>query len=1362
MTEERKKDDEPSHEKTVEFSQQQTSDPTMFIPKTAHSSSAPVTINEKDGVSDQTIVENHSSPQTVISGNDQTILHEEATLNSKVERQDHPTEFIHSQSDYAQKASEAIDWKNIKPGDKIGRYEIQLKIGMGGMGAVFKAFDNTLQRVVAIKLVLGISNNDRFLIEAQTTAKLNHPNIVSLYDIVELGENNFAMVMEYIDGKTLGDILREEQVLEVEQALRIIRDAARALQKAHKVQIIHRDIKPGNIMIDSGDTVKVTDFGLAKMLSVNNDVQLTQPNMILGTPAYMSPEQIQGGVVDGKSDIYSLGVTLYQLLSGQLPIVSSDLMELLAAHIQNQLVSIEEIKPEIPRNVVAIVNGMLTSDHNKRWDTQNVISAISTYLNESFDSVHRSTQREVLLEDHFFAQHMKNGQQQEKKGALCEAIFEYQKAFEKRPTAKAALEKVDALRKKVIEDIHQKMKCNSWQEAIDLCYKMQEVLPEEREVAYLRTICEGHLKNQGLKKQFAYVSIFVVIVVLLFNSLSSPTEYDWSSTEQRINTYITNREWGKALGTLEQARQLDQNNAQLIDKKIIIVEQWRTAHEKEIAGEQQQALLIYEKTRNMLEGHLREIINQQLAQCKDKIKEQTIYETYMSEGEKLLKDGSIEQAISMFNEAKKLDVDKSLKEQANRKLILASSYEKKEVIVVKNNPRPQNIHKKNTPKNRHNRHKIDPKRQHKFTKIHLATDEKWNLALRQKQQRNWEQAIVILRSMFEDPKYKLVKLDVKRQMEECFAWQYIEEAQKSIEKRQWEEAADFYLKAFQHSPGVVKALDPVKKSNMLKRFASKAQQLEKAIAQKNWQVLRSVFWRMGEEQQDLFLAHYRSQLKNMPAPQINVTLPPQAQLGKKLTFLASFSPQLQQNIQLLWNFGNGETKAGWHTSHTYYKPGTFVVKLNIDDGINYYEKVLRNYNVQGTMNVDVTWEMKELENGFYEFSVAEDFSDTFYTWKFADGNVRCGKRVRYKFAYSGRQLVELVVFSPKGKKSVKRKVNILHADHFLERRKKVYRRVQQMGNLAMAKSTVVDLPAEVVDARLAFGGAYVVLRLQDSRRLKVYSLLQRKFINDIAMPDVSSVFATGGSYLIAYSKNNNLIIVYDYLTQKIHKHKDFPHKIIDIVMGLDNDRLAFVTILEEKGRRGSERKYALMDTTTFNISPLALNTQYSYYASTRYRLNWRSDAYLYNLTCHQNSGSPWGVQWMYLRNARLETKREHNTRGYLPLELEGQYVFCSQGTILKNSPSSQIHRERSHIFPIYGSSYYVAYKKGKRYRDPGTFQIKDVYTLDVIKEVTEGQSITAHPYHVKDFHFIASAISDTMIQIKKNKMHVFSLGILGR
>lgn len=1340
MTEESKNNGD---EKTIELSQQQqTSDPTMFIPKTARSSFAPVA---KDN--HKTIIGTDSSPQTIISGNDQTIINSE--VHNKVPRQDHPTEFVTPQTN---SQPSTLDWKNIKPGDKIGRYEIQLKIGMGGMGAVFKAFDNTLQRVVAIKLVLGISNNDRFLIEAQTTAKLNHPNIVSLYDIVELGENNFAMVMEYINGKTLSDILREEQVLEVERALRIVRDAARALQNAHQVQIIHRDIKPGNIMIDSNNIVKVTDFGLAKMLSADRDVQVTQPNMILGTPAYMSPEQIQGEVVDGKSDIYSLGVTLYQLLSGKLPIASSDLMELLTAHIQSKLISLEEINPEIPRNVVAIVNGMLTCDHNARWDARNIITAISTYLNESFDGEQRTTQREVLLEDHFFAKHVKNGQQQEQAGLLCEAISEYGKAFAKRPTAKHLQQKIDSLRDKVIEDIHHKLKLRSWQQAMILCNKIYEVLPEEREVIYLRKICEGHLNNQALKKKFFYASIATLIIVFLLMALPSNSENNWSQTDKRVNAYIENHAWGKALGVLEEAKRTNQGNTAHIDQKIAIVEQWRMAYEKEMAGEQKQALLVYEKTRNLLDGHLREVINKHLAICKDKIKEQAIYETYMREGEKLLQDGSVQQAISMFNEAKKLQVDKSLKENANRRIIVASSYQNGVVKNVEENPQNNSTAHKNTPQKPQDKHSI------KITKTRLAMDEKWNLAQRQKQQKKWQQAIVLLRSMLQDSQYQLVKLDLKRQLQECLAWQYIENAQKCIAGRQWEDAANFYLKAFQHSPAAIKAIDPVKKANMLKRFSKKVPQLENAIAQKNWSELRSVFWKMQPPQQDLFLAHYRSQLKDLPAPKINITLPPQAEMGKQISFLASCPSQ--KNIQLSWNFGDGETKAGWHVHHTYYKPGTFIVKLNIADGINYYEKVLCSYTIHHTINVDITWKMQELEDGFYEFSVEEDLSNTFYTWKFDDGNVRCGKRVRYKFAYSGQQQLELVVFSPQGQKSIKRQINIAHADHFLEHRKNIYHRVQQMHSLANTKNTIVDLPANVIDARLAFGGAYVILRLQDSRRLKLYNLIQRKFMTEISLPDVSSVFATGGRYLLAYSANNNLLMVYDYLTQKTRKHKNFAYKIIDIVMGLDNDRLAFITILNENGHRGSERKYALMDTTTFSIS--SFDVRDTYYASTRYRLQWRSDAYLRNLTCHQSSGSPWGVQWIYLHNSRCEFKREHNTKGYLPLELEGNYVFCSQGAILKNSPDTQVHRESSHIFPVYGSSYYIAYKKGKRYRDPGKFCIKDVYTLDQLKEVTGGQSITAHPYHVKDFHFIASAIADTMIQINNNKMHVLSLEILGK
>ncbi|WP_372365805.1 protein kinase [Candidatus Uabimicrobium sp. HlEnr_7] len=1190
-------------EKTIELSSQQTSERTMFILKTKQ-----IPTDDKTVITEQSnqkrILDEESSAQTVVHYNEHTIansVEEDSCRDHQREQQACPTEIIQNQINYAQEASNKLDWKSIKSGDRIGRYEIQKKIGIGGMGAVFKAFDSTLQRAVAIKLVLGISNNERFLIEAQTTAKLNHANIVSLYDIVKLGEDSFAMVMEYIDGKTLAEVLRDENIIEEKRALHIVRDVAQALQNAHKMHIVHRDIKPGNIMIDSQNIVKVTDFGLAKMLSSEQDVQVTQPNMILGTPVYMPPEQIQGEVVDGKSDVYSLGVTFYQLLSGKLPILSSDLMEILATHIKNDLIPLEEIKPEIAHTITHIVNGMLIGNRDKRWDTQSVISAINTYLDSASHSVNRSTQREVVLENHFFTQHMNKGQQYEEKNSFCDAIFEYQKAFEKRPAIKAPAEKIEILQSKVINDINQKMKLYSWREALDLCNKMKELFPNEREIMYLHKICEESLKNKALKKKLVYASVAVAIVLFLV----------------------------------------------------------------------------------------------------------------------LLK-------LTVVSDHK----DNDLTAKAN----------KNDNLTRNKNANLQNYKKANDSQ--------------KLMLSNLSADKKWNIALQNKQQQKWTQAIYIFGNMLKEPKYEQVRLKIKQQIEECLAQQCIGDAQKCIERKQWQKAATLYANAFEHSPSTTKSFSPLQKSKMFKEFAGKASRLENEIAQKNWAKLRTVFWNMNKEQQKLFIVHYRAQLKDIPAPQIDFSIPTQISVEEKVSFVARVSQKSHPNIHLTWNFGNGETKSGANVYYTYYKPGKFIVTLSIDDGINHYKKILDHYNIKAAVTSRIAWKMQELENGFYEFNVEEDVANTFYTWKFADGNIRCGKRVRYKFSYSGKQQVQLVVVSGESRNTTKRKVNILYADPDLEHRKIVYHYVQKLNK--STKNSVVDLPGKVMDARLALGGAYVILRLQDSRRLKLYDLVQRKFLESFAMPDVNSIFSSGGRYLVCYSKNNNLFTTYDYVSQKTRKYKDFKHKISDLVMGLDNGRFAFVTILDKNIGRENQNKYALMDLTTFNISNFDVKNLR--YAGRKY-IQWRSDAYLYNLTCHQSNSSPWGVNWIYLNGSDLTSKDKHTTLGYLPLGLEGNYIFTSQGTILKGNPESQFHRERSHIFPIYGSSYYINYKKGKHYRDPGVFQIKDVYTLDVLKELREGQAITDHPYHVKDFHYIASAISDTMIQIKKNKMYVFSLGI---
>lgn len=209
--------------------------------------------------------------------------------------------------------------------EKVGRYEIRGEIGRGAMGRVYRGFDPQLGREVAIKMIatsLAGGRDDgeeiaaRFLREARVAARLQHPGVVAIYDAGREGDSLY-LVMELIDGETLAERLSRGEFPPIEEALELVAQAADALAAAHATQIVHRDIKPGNLMITRGGRVKVADFGVAK--AVGESTELTRTGMMVGSPAYMAPEQVKGQSLDGRSDLFSLGVVLYEMLLRRKP-----------------------------------------------------------------------------------------------------------------------------------------------------------------------------------------------------------------------------------------------------------------------------------------------------------------------------------------------------------------------------------------------------------------------------------------------------------------------------------------------------------------------------------------------------------------------------------------------------------------------------------------------------------------------------------------------------------------------------------------------------------------------------------------------------------------------------------------------------------------------------------------------------------------------------------------------------------------------------------------------------------------------------------------------------------------------------------
>jgi serine/threonine-protein kinase len=214
------------------------------------------------------------------------------------------------------------------------RYEILRKLGAGAFGEVYEARDTTLGRKVAIKRIRldafaeGPELEEvkqRFLQEAQVAANLRHPNVVTMHDIAAKESSSF-MVMELVEGRTLQALLRERGRLSLEQTLPLLSQAAAALDFAHSNGVIHRDVKPANLMIEPSGQVKVMDFGIAKAAASGN---ITRTGAILGTPNYMAPEQARGGAVDGRADLFSLGCVLYECLTGRKPFVGDSVTAIL-------------------------------------------------------------------------------------------------------------------------------------------------------------------------------------------------------------------------------------------------------------------------------------------------------------------------------------------------------------------------------------------------------------------------------------------------------------------------------------------------------------------------------------------------------------------------------------------------------------------------------------------------------------------------------------------------------------------------------------------------------------------------------------------------------------------------------------------------------------------------------------------------------------------------------------------------------------------------------------------------------------------------------------------------------------------------
>ena len=274
----------------------------------------------------------------------------------------------------------------IAKGQKINdRYEIEKLIGEGGMANVYLARDTILDRKVAVKVLRGdLAGDDKFVRrfqrEALSASSLSHPNIVEIYDVGE-DEGNFYIVMEYIEGKTLKQLIKKRGVLTLSETIDIMLQLLDALATAHDSYIIHRDIKPQNIMIKESGLVKITDFGIAMAL---NSVELTQTNSVMGSVHYLPPEQASGKGSTIRSDIYSLGILMFEMLTGKMPYRGDSAVEIALKHMKEELPKVKELNPVIPQSVEnIIIKAAAKNPKNRFKDVRDMAESIKTCLDES-------------------------------------------------------------------------------------------------------------------------------------------------------------------------------------------------------------------------------------------------------------------------------------------------------------------------------------------------------------------------------------------------------------------------------------------------------------------------------------------------------------------------------------------------------------------------------------------------------------------------------------------------------------------------------------------------------------------------------------------------------------------------------------------------------------------------------------------------------------------------------------------------------------------------------------------------------------------------------------------------------------------
>ena len=285
--------------------------------------------------------------------------------------------------------------------EKIGRYQILERVGRGGMGVLLRGIDPVLDREVAIKLMLLDFSEDadqmrpRFYREARAAAKLQHPNIVTVFEFAEDGNTPY-IVMEFLRGQSLQARMSSPLPLSLDEKLSVIAQLCTALNYAHEQGVVHRDIKPANIFLLPDGSVKLLDFGVAKLATST----LTRQGDVLGSASYMSPEQVSGGAVDGRSDIFSTGVVLYELLANRKPFQADTLTAQVVKLLREEPPSLDEVAPGLPPHLVGTVRKALTKEPNTRFQTASELAKELQWIRQNLQS---SNQAGLALDETRFA-----------------------------------------------------------------------------------------------------------------------------------------------------------------------------------------------------------------------------------------------------------------------------------------------------------------------------------------------------------------------------------------------------------------------------------------------------------------------------------------------------------------------------------------------------------------------------------------------------------------------------------------------------------------------------------------------------------------------------------------------------------------------------------------------------------------------------------------------------------------------------------------------------------------------------------------------------------------------------------------------